>query len=383
MSDESQRQLNLEIARLSLQIEQLTQKANQLQHEKADVEKALEQTLTRSLATIQQLQQDKANLQGLLETTAQRSDAIEAEFQDRTEEITRQSEDQFRLIAEATPLPILISSILDGQILYANSMTTVTFGLSLAELLTCKTSDFYWNPQERQNLLTIFAQQGYVQNHELQLRRHDNSLLWVVLSLRPFMFNGELTFLSALCDISDRKQAEDALQIAEATYRGIFENAIEGIFQSTAEGRYLKVNSSMARIYGYSSPQQMITRVTDIAQQIYVNGSDRQRFLSLMEEYGEVVDFEYQAHQADGRVIWVSASSRAIYDGVGRLLYYEGTNVDITRRKQQEEWLRQQLELVQFEIDPVEVETQVTEIIETDFFKQLYREMQGSGGVGE
>ncbi|MBD2461070.1 PAS domain S-box protein [Oscillatoria sp. FACHB-1407] len=379
MSDEvSKEQFVLEVARLKLQIGQLTQRVETLQREKADLESLLTRAITHSDATIESLRQDKVSLEGLLETTTQHSEAVEAAFNAQTDDILRQSEEQFRLIAEATPLPVLISNVLDGTILYANAITTTTFGLALTDLIGRKTSDFYWNPEDRQQILAIFAQQGYVQNYELQLKRQDSSLLWVVLSLRPFMFNGELTFLSALCDISDRKQMEDSLRIAEATYRGIFENAIEGIFQSTFEGRYLKVNPSMARIYGYRSAEEMMVQVTDIAKQIYVDPSCRQIFLEQIEAQGEVVDFEYQVYRCDGRVIWVSESSRAIRNSVGQLLYYEGTNVDITRRKQQEEWLRQQLELLQFDIDFTEVEAQVAEITETDFFQQLRQAVRGS-----
>ncbi|MDX2213506.1 MAG: PAS domain-containing protein [Oculatellaceae cyanobacterium bins.114] len=381
MPDEvSKEQLALEIARLNVHVEWLNQTVDKLQREKADVESLLAKAIAHSDAKISSLQQDKVSLEDLLETTTQHSDEVEAKFNHQTDDIVRQNEEQFRLIAEATPLPILISNIVDGTILYANAITTTTFGLPLTELISCKTSDFYWNPQDRQKILTIFAEQGYVQNYELQLRRKDNSLLWVMLSLRPFMFHGELTFLSALCDISDRKQMEDSLRIAEATYRSIFENAIEGIFQSTHDGRYLKVNPSMARIYGYHSAEEMMATVTDITKQIYVDASDRQAFLEQIEAQGEVVDFEYQVYRRDGRVIWVSESSRAIRNSVGQLLYYEGTNVDITRRKQQEEWLRQQLELLQFDIDFIEVEAQVAEITESDFFQQLRQAVKGSIG---
>lgn len=375
--DISQEPLVSEIARLKSQIEQLTQTVDILKREKADIESLLEKTIAHSSDLVQTLQRDKASLELLLETNTQRSDAAEADFHDRTDEIIRQSEEQFRLIAEATPLPILISSIIDGTILYANAVTTTTFGLSLAELIGRKTAEFYWDPQERQKILTVFAQQGYLHNYELRLKRHDGSMLWAVLSLRPFMFNGELTFLSALCDISDRKQAEDSLRIAEATYRSIFENAVEGIFQSTSDGRYIKVNPAMVKIYGYNSAEDMMATITDIGKQVYVDAHVRRDFLQLIEAEGEVIDFEYQVYRHDGRVMWVSESSRAIRDGSGQLLYYEGTNVDITRRKQQEEWLRQQLEILQFDINPVEVEAQVAEITESEFFQQLRQAVRG------
>ncbi len=79
--------------------------------------------------------------------------------------------------------------------------------------------------------------------------------------MRPFWFNGQQTLLTAIQDISDRKQAEDALRIAEAKYRGIFENAVEGIFRTAPDGDYLEVNRAMAGLFGYAAPGEMLEAV--------------------------------------------------------------------------------------------------------------------------
>jgi PAS domain S-box-containing protein len=367
----------LEINRLHSHIDTLNRQVATLQQEKADLEIRLQASLERSDAKIQQLIREKADLEIMLETMTEHSDTVEAELQDQAAEAIRQSEEQFRLIAEAAPVPVLISNIADGTILYANEIAGSTFGIPLPELIGRSTQEFYWNSGDRQTLLTVFAKHGFVQNHELQLRRDDGSSLWVMLSLRPFMFNGDLTFLSTICDISDRKQAEEALRIAEANYRSIFENAVEGIFQSTPEGRYINVNPSMARMFGYASPSEMITHITAIASQVYVNPYDRDEFRKRLEEHDEVVGFEYQAYRADGSIFWIAESARAVRDTNGRLLYYEGTNVDITNRKREEEWLKQQLELLRFEIDQGKIEAQVAEITETEYFQQLKVELKG------
>jgi PAS domain S-box-containing protein len=367
----------LDITRLHSHIDSLNRQIVILQQEKADLEIRLQATLERSDAKIQQLMREKADLEIILETMTEHSDTVEAELQDQAAEAIRQSEEQFRLIAEAAPVPVLISNITDGTILYANEIAGSTFSIPLSELIGRSTQDFYWNPGDRQTLLTVFAKHGFVQNHELQLRRADGSSLWAMLSLRPFMFNGELTFLSALCDISDRKQAEEALRIAEANYRSIFENAVEGIFQSTPEGRYINVNPSMARLFGYASPAEMMAQITTIDSQVYVEPRCRDEFRQRLEEHGEVVGFEYQAYRADGSIFWLAESARSVLAANGQLLYYEGTSVDITNRKREEEWLKQQLELLRFEIDQGKIEAQVAEITETDYFQQLKVELKG------
>ncbi|MGB3266576.1 MAG: EAL domain-containing protein [Microcoleus sp.] len=149
-----------------------------------------------------------------------------------------------------------------------------------------------------------------------------------------------LGFLGTLTDISDRKQAEFALQQAEEKYRSIFENAIEGIFQTTPDGRYLSANPALARIYGYSSAPELIANIHNIDRQLYLDPSRRVEFLRAIEKHGCVSEFESQVYRADGTTIWVSENGRAVRDQEGdNLLYYEGTVEDITLRKIAEEKL--------------------------------------------
>jgi PAS domain S-box-containing protein len=136
--------------------------------------------------------------------------------------------------------------------------------------------------------------------------------------------------------IIERKQAQEACYIAQAQYQSIFENAVEGIFQTTPDGRYLSANPALARIYGYDSPAQLMSTITDINRQLYVDPNRRAEFVSLMQEQDTVSDFESQAFTRDGSVIWTSEKARAVRDAMGRLLYYEGFVEDITARKQAE-----------------------------------------------
>ncbi|MEG4808907.1 EAL domain-containing protein [Microcoleus sp. F8-D3] len=158
---------------------------------------------------------------------------------------------------------------------------------------------------------------------------------WVFWQAVPEMTkSGEvLGYLGTLTDISDRKQAEFALQQAEEKYRSIFENAIEGIFQTTPDGRYLSANPALARIYGYESAAELIANIQDIDRQLYVDPNRRSEFLRAIEKHGFVSEFESQVYRADGTTIWVSENGRAVRDPDGNLLYYEGTVEDITLRK--------------------------------------------------
>jgi len=281
-----------------------------------------------------------------------------------------------RLIAEATPVPVLISRLEDGALLYANTTAGSTFGLPVEELLSRQLQDFFFNPTEHQELAEALSRAESIQRRELQCKRADGTPFWVTASLQPLSFNGEATVLSALSDITDRKQAEEALRLAEENYRSIFENALEGIFQSTPDGRFISVNPAMARIHGYASPTAMMEAVTEIGHQIYVDPNSRDDLRRLLNEQGEVTGFEYQVYRQNGNIIWVCESARAARDANGQILYYEGIVKDVTQQKLQEAALKRQVEELRIEIDHAKRAQQVAEIIQTDYFQQLQAEAE-------
>jgi PAS domain S-box-containing protein len=126
------------------------------------------------------------------------------------------------------------------------------------------------------------------------------------------------------------------LRDAEAKYRGMFENAIEGIYQSTPDGRYLAVNAALARMYGYETPEEMMAAVSDIQAQIYVDPEYRRRFKEEIESAGVVRALEYRVRRRDGTTLWISESARAVRGADGSIRYYEGFIEDINERKTSE-----------------------------------------------
>jgi PAS domain S-box-containing protein len=137
-------------------------------------------------------------------------------------------------------------------------------------------------------------------------------------------------------DVTEQLRAADARHEAEERYRSIFENAVEGFFQTTPEGQFLRVNPALARMYGYSSPEELVSRVREIARQVYVEPKRREEFKKLIEERGLVEGFEFQAMRKDGTRIWLSENARGVRDAEGKLLYYEGTVENVTERKRAE-----------------------------------------------
>ena len=171
------------------------------------------------------------------------------------------------------------------------------------------------------------------------------------------------------------EQKNEELRLAEENYRSIFENALEGIFQSSPSGRFISVNSALAKIYGYDSPEEMIEQVTDIGQQLYVDPEQRTKFRQLLANQGTVKEFEYRCYCKDRSVIWTQIDARAVKDSNGDLLYYEGIVQDITDRKRREDELKRQLKELKIEIDQKKREDEVATLTTSSYFQEVQQEI--------
>ncbi len=156
-------------------------------------------------------------------------------------------------------------------------------------------------------------------------------------------------------DALRRIEVTEALQRAEAKYRGIFENATEGISQTTPDGQYLSANPAQARMLGYESPEALVASVSNIEAQTYVLPAQRQELKRLLETERTVRGFEVERVRRDGRRIWVSVNGHAVRNAAGEVVWYECTCQDITERKLAEQELRRLSHLL---IDAQEVERQ-------------------------
>jgi sigma-B regulation protein RsbU (phosphoserine phosphatase) len=149
-------------------------------------------------------------------------------------------------------------------------------------------------------------------------------------------FDTNALFHAIHCAI-ERQSERVKLIDARENYRGIFDHLVEGIFRTTPDGHYLLVNAALARIYGYESPEELMQNITDIARRLYVEAGRRDEFVRLMQQDDTISGFESSIYRKDGSIIWISENCRAVRDAQGKLLYYEGTVVNITRRRQAEE----------------------------------------------
>jgi len=134
-------------------------------------------------------------------------------------------------------------------------------------------------------------------------------------------------------DIVALQKSECSLRESEERYRTIFENAVEGFFQSTPYGRFLSVNPAFARMFGYANPEELIRTITDIEKQFYYYPLDLQRYQKAVDQQGIIVNFEFLAKRKDGTPIWVCNNTRCYFDDEGKVIRYEGTVTDVHKRK--------------------------------------------------
>jgi PAS domain S-box-containing protein/putative nucleotidyltransferase with HDIG domain len=225
-----------------------------------------------------------------------------------------------------------------GRYLRWNSNFERVTGYSGEEISQLKPLDMI--DEADRNLIESSIQEVLLQGDvlaEAHLLLKDGSKIPYLFTGRRITLEGNDFVLGMGVDVSQLKRAEAALRESEANYRNIFENAVEGIFQTTPEGRFLSANPAMAQMLGFSSPQEMIATVTDIGQ-YHADPERRPLFKRLLEAQGAVQGFEIPYNRQDGTRIWTSINARLVRNPQGET-YYEGFIVDITARKQIEEAL--------------------------------------------
>ena len=261
----------------------------------------------------------------------------------RAEQARQEAEKKYRDIVDGA-LEGIFQNTLEGESLTANPALARMLGYDSPEEVTSNVRDsaheVWVDPNERAKFLAQLEQYGAVRGFECQFKRKDGSVLWVSLNSRKgYAADGREIHQGFCEDITDRKQAEQAIQEAEKKYRDIFDGALEGVFQTTLDGRTLAANPALARMLGFDSPEEAIASVTDAGHDVWLDPDERSRFIKLLEEQGSVRGYECQFKRKDGTVIWVSLSSRIVRKPDGETIH-QGFLEDITVRKRSEMQLR-------------------------------------------
>jgi PAS domain S-box-containing protein len=281
------------------------------------------------------------------------NEQLEEKVKERTAELAREmaergaaeislieSELRYRRLVELSTDMVAIHS--EGRFVYVNAAGVKLMAATSIDDLISKPIFDVVHPDYREMVKLRVRQNEEGQQTPLgeqKMIRFDGQIIDVEATGVPTTYQDKPATQIIIRDITDRKLAENELRRAEEKYRGIFENAVEGIFQSMPHGQFLSVNPAMARMFGYASPAEMIADCNATGRQYYVEQERRAEFERRMNEHDIVQGFESEVYDKDWSRFWTSESVRAVRDGEGALLYYEGFVADITERKRAEQEL--------------------------------------------
>lgn len=235
----------------------------------------------------------------------------------------------------------------DQQITFVSDYIEQMLGYSVREWrMSPEMSLQLMHPDDRERVnreTNLAYQSGQKNRTEFRLLNKNGQPVWVETHSAVIKdLNGNVVGRRGVTiDISERKQAEEALREAEAKFRSIFENAVEGIFQATPEGAYVAVNPAMARILGYASPEELIEERICFSEYNYVDKDTRRELRERLDQDGIVMGFECEVFRKDATKLSTIQNVRAIRDEQGTLLHYEGSIEDVSERKVLESQLRQ------------------------------------------
>lgn len=266
----------------------------------------------------------------------------------RAEEALSKSERYFKEITENSSDIIIITDE-KGNITYCSPSIERFAGYKSQEVIG-QNAFIYLHPDEMKRASGdfanfILAKDNSLSSNSFKILHKDGSERYFSGVGKNLLDNPDIEgIVMNVRDVTEQRLAEDALKKSETKYRNIFENAMEGIYQVTLDGKFISANATLARMAGYDSPEEFIESIEDIGSQVYVHPEDRDRFLKIIREEGSVKSFEVEWHKKDGRTFWVVLNAMAIKDEQGNILYNEGLVEDITLRKQAEENLKESLE---------------------------------------
>ena len=260
------------------------------------------------------------------------------------EEQLHEGMEQLQTVIEAGQEGITFSDEQGHFYVYNSEMERLT-GYTMDEANSSSDFMVYLYPdteeyQKERERLKLVNERVVVRNIETVFTTKQGRCKYILLSTCLVPYKGKTMFLSVYHDVTEQKEAEMSLRQAEKKYRSIFENAVEGIFQTTPEGRFVSANPALARMIGYDTPKELMEGITDLSIQGYVNPEDRVTYKKIIEDEGVIQGFETQHYRKDGSIIWVSINARAVRDTTGKVLHYEGTIEDITDRKHGEEEMK-------------------------------------------
>jgi PAS domain S-box-containing protein len=249
----------------------------------------------------------------------------------RAQEALRESEERYRAIVNLMPDPILVHTA--GKMTFVNSAAVKAFAAESPDELIGKDLLDLVHPDCR--IVVGERVQKMKANEKISMLeekfvRLDGTVLEAEISAVPFIWQGVTAVQIILRDLAERKRADQTIRASETKYRTLFENVLDGVYQTTPEGEILTTNPAFAQMLGYESEAELLLINVD---EIYANGTDRKKYLEALEKEGRMMNAELTLKRKDGKCINVLENARVVRNKYGEVLFFEGTIRDITELK--------------------------------------------------
>ncbi|MBI3260631.1 MAG: PAS domain S-box protein, partial [Ignavibacteriae bacterium] len=257
-----------------------------------------------------------------------------------SEENLRKNEKNLRDIVEAITVPMVVTSVKEGKVIFTNQLLADMLDVPMEVALNQKASDYYNDPEDRAIIIGLIKQHGYIRNYLLQLRRHSGELIWVLFSGGIITFDGEQALVVTMYDISEQKKAEEELRKSAQTLRDIVEAVtVPMVITSISSGKVVYANQLVANMFAVPIESVLDQMTLDF----YSHPEDRELLLNLIKEQGTVQNHLLQLRRKTGELIWVLLSGGIITFGGEQALVI--TMYDISEQKKAEDKLRESEEL--------------------------------------
>jgi PAS domain S-box-containing protein len=276
--------------------------------------------------------------QGGVKTYAYLRDITERK---RMEREIREATKRFEKIAEMGDDGIIVFDE-DSRIEFANQMASEIMSLPKEQILGREFFSLIGKRDEEFLEEMVMRGEGLGQKvcTEMSLRTSQDVAKETEVCLAPARSDdGRIKMYAYIRDITERKKFEKELKNSEEKFRTLFERVQHGLFISSKEGKFLDCNQALLEMAGYDSKEEFLK--IDIAKELYVNHEDRRKFQRMIEEYGFVKDLEVEFKKRSGETITVLLTAHAKRDEKGKIVGYEGLNIDISDRKRMERELKE------------------------------------------